>query len=310
LNPALDGHHGAVSGPVIAGVDDSPEGRDALALAARLARPLEVPVLAAHVLAWGPVFDFHMQGTPADVRATFASALEDATASGRKAVERLIADAGVDAEARFVTAGSAAAGLHGLAEELDAGLIALGRSRRSGVGKVFPGRTAQQLLSGAPSPVAIAPEGYAATDPALGRLACAVDAGAQAFEAVAWAADLALRLGVSLEVISVHRTYSLEDLPMGRREEVHELHGAMLDDILASLGDRVEASATLLDGEPAEELGRVSGRVDLMVLGSRGYGPLRAVLLGSDSTAIVESLRCPAVVVPRGSEVPARTRIA
>jgi nucleotide-binding universal stress UspA family protein len=35
------------------------------------------------------------------------------------------------------------------------------------------------------------------------------------------------------------------------------------------------------------------------VLGSRGYGPLRSVILGSVSAAAVEGAACPIVVTPR-----------
>jgi nucleotide-binding universal stress UspA family protein len=40
---------------------------------------------------------------------------------------------------------------------------------------------------------------------------------------------------------------------------------------------------------------------DLLAVGSRGYGPLRAVLLGSVSSALVRSAASPLVVVPRGA---------
>jgi hypothetical protein len=41
-----------------------------------------------------------------------------------------------------------------------------------------------------------------------------------------------------------------------------------------------------------------------MVTGSRGYGPHRAVLLGSVSGRLVREAECPVIVVPRGIEAP------
>jgi hypothetical protein len=41
-------------------------------------------------------------------------------------------------------------------------------------------------------------------------------------------------------------------------------------------------------------------RRGLLLYGSRGYGPVRAVLLGGVSTALAHRCACPLVVVPRG----------
>jgi nucleotide-binding universal stress UspA family protein len=41
---------------------------------------------------------------------------------------------------------------------------------------------------------------------------------------------------------------------------------------------------------------------DLLVCGSRGYGPVRAVLLGAVSRRLVTEARCPVAVAPRGRE--------
>jgi nucleotide-binding universal stress UspA family protein len=47
----------------------------------------------------------------------------------------------------------------------------------------------------------------------------------------------------------------------------------------------------LRDGDPARELAAHTKELDLIVTGSRGYGPLRAA-------------HCPVIVVPRGAEGP------
>jgi nucleotide-binding universal stress UspA family protein len=40
--------------------------------------------------------------------------------------------------------------------------------------------------------------------------------------------------------------------------------------------------------------------VDLMIVGSRGYGPLAAVLLGGVTHTFVRKAACPVIVLPRG----------
>ena len=63
----------------------------------------------------------------------------------------------------------------------------------------------------------------------------------------------------------------------------------------------VQASGELLYGEVVDELSMVGERgVDLLVCGSRGYGPVRRVLLGTVSAALVRQASVPVLVVPRG----------
>jgi nucleotide-binding universal stress UspA family protein len=76
-----------------------------------------------------------------------------------------------------------------------------------------------------------------------------------------------------------------------------------LDHAARSVSKRLEAEAMLLEGDPAGLLAsHAAAGVDLMVLGSRGYGPLRRVLLGSVSAFVMRSAPCPVMVVPRSVE--------
>ena len=47
-----------------------------------------------------------------------------------------------------------------------------------------------------------------------------------------------------------------------------------------------------------------SADLDLLFIGSRGYGPLRAVLTGGTSGAVTRTAQCPVIVLPRGVEAP------
>ena len=106
-------------------------------------------------------------------------------------------------------------------------------------------------------------------------------------------------LPASLAVSRGLATRSVNDVL--RRRFKDELAGAV-----AGLDGDIVASQRLLDGDAQYLLARESEDVDLLVVGSRGYGPLRAVLLGSVSSALVRSARSPLVVVPRsaGGEPP------
>jgi nucleotide-binding universal stress UspA family protein len=47
-----------------------------------------------------------------------------------------------------------------------------------------------------------------------------------------------------------------------------------------------------------ERLSEHTQSLDLLVLGSRGYGPLRSVLLGGVSGHLIRTASCPVVVCP------------
>ena len=69
-----------------------------------------------------------------------------------------------------------------------------------------------------------------------------------------------------------------------------------------ALGDGVPVETDAFVEDPADVLIRVSENLDLIVCGSRGYGPLRAVLLGGVSRRLAADARCPVIVLPRGVE--------
>jgi hypothetical protein len=62
----------------------------------------------------------------------------------------------------------------------------------------------------------------------------------------------------------------------------------------------VDVAAVL--GDPAEKLIDLSDQLDVLVCGSRGHGPVRAVLLGSVSRRLVAEAHCPVIVLPRRDE--------
>ena len=72
----------------------------------------------------------------------------------------------------------------------------------------------------------------------------------------------------------------------------------------------VTAESVRLAGDPADQLGEHSAGLDLMLAGSRGYGPLRSVLVGGVSGRLMRTVQCPVIVVPRGVQAPLATLFA
>jgi nucleotide-binding universal stress UspA family protein len=286
-----------VTGPIVAGVDGTGSGLDAVALAVRLAQATGDPLIVACVYPEGRRSSFDA----AAVRGPAAMALEAARALAEEAA----------AEYRTVPSGSPARGLAELAEQEDAAMVVVGSHRRGPFGRVASGGTGELLLHGSGCPVAVAPRGYRqrVTDK-LRRIGVAFVDTPDGREAVRYAAELAARSGLPLtlcSVVSVHTNWFVPEAVRPEEEtipvEVRKDYQEALDRALAGLPDGVRATGELLYGEVVDELSVVGGRgVDLLVCGSRGYGPVRRVLLGTVSAALVRQAAVPVLVVPRGGE--------
>jgi nucleotide-binding universal stress UspA family protein len=204
-------------------------------------------------------------------------------------------------DAQVVDSRSAARALHQLSEQEHAALIVVGSSHRGPVGRVVPGTVAERLLSGAACPVAVAPAGYAeSTSGELRVVGVAYDGSDEARQALDGAAALAARAGARLRIVTVHQRIAFGALatPGGvSLESVNELR-KLLDEAVAA--QSVETEGVFAAGDAAEVLVAQSERLDLLVAGSRGYGPIGAVLLGGTTHRLLSAANCPLIVTPRG----------
>jgi len=284
--------------PVVVGVDGTERSQDALALASRLADP-EQRLLLTHVHDYGRLSSL----LSAD---EYEEVIREVSDSTFAAVQETLSPA-TQHELRLVSDPSPAAGLQELAQENGASFIVVGSSHRSGLGRVLAGSVTESVLAGASVPVAVAPHDYAGADPGPLTFGCGFDGSPESREALAWAADLARRRRAHLVVLAVHTPMAFGGVPTGGLTSHQTANDALrrqidgqLAEAVTALSDGSQASGRLLEGDPAGELTAVSAELDLLVLGSRGYGPVRSVLLGSVSRALARSAGCPIVVVPRG----------
>jgi nucleotide-binding universal stress UspA family protein len=246
--------------------------------------------------------------------------------AARQMTEELLADAGetlaelegelhaqgVAAEYRDVEGTSAPRALHELAEAQDAGLLVIGSTKQGAVGRLLPGSTAQRLMHGAPCPVAVVPHGWKAGG-GLKTIGVAYVDTDEGREALRGAHALAGRAGALLRVLTVARVRfaahaETEPRMAGRRgkdfDEVEGEHRVLAEtaarDAVAQLDGEVEVEVDAFAEDPAPTLIAASERLDLLVCGSRGYGPIRAVLLGGVSRRVAAEAHCPVIVLPRG----------
>jgi nucleotide-binding universal stress UspA family protein len=291
---------------ILIGVDGSARSEDAVAFGRRLAGATSGRVVVANAF---PYSDIPSRAA----NLTYREALKtDATRTARRMSELL---SNVPSE-RIHTAVAANPSpphaLHDLAEAEHASIVVVGSTHTGRAGRITPGSTAERLLHGAPCPVAVVPEGYRnATHPAIARIGVAYNGSEESKAAVAAAAEAARVLDAELTVIGVIEAdvYGSPAMTGGPsynilRQDIDAAVQSGLDEVVAGLPGGVRAVAACLEGDPAERLVAASERLDLLVVGSRGYGPLRAVLTGGVSGRVIRGAHCPVIVVPRGVEAP------
>ncbi len=203
---------------------------------------------------------------------------------------------------------SPARALRHVAEAEHADLLVVGSRHRRRLQHILEGDRAMQVLHGAACAVAVAPDPLAA-HPELRRIGVGLDATPESERALAMARDLAERTGARLWLHAVvDDTISSWDglTPMGVPADVYQTLIAsrlsMARDLLAKrLEDcrGLSADGTVVVGSPTGELVLASEGLDLLVLGSRRWGPVRRLALGSTSERVIRHAACPVLVPPR-----------
>lgn len=284
--------------PVLVGIDGTPSGLEALALGSAFA------ILTGSPLLLGAVFGY--QG------GSFAGALiwPPRADVGRwlEAASQQLGDL-IPWTTETMLSTSPARGLVELAERENARMIVLGSNRHGPLGHVLAGSTARRVAHGAPCAVAIAPHDWRTQPPEVPlTFGAGVNDAPESLDALALAGSFAeaahapLKLFTAVHVPSpAHPMYAATgtSYKQWRRDRFDEGR-RIAREAVAAAGPAVTPDVVVLEGDPIECLARASHDLDLLVIGSRCFGPLRSTLLGGVSSPLIERAACPVVIVPRG----------
>ncbi len=273
---------------IIIGVDEHSGGRDAIALATAL------------LAAGGELTLVHVETSDPYVYRG-VSALYEAREREQALARLEVAAAGIRSEPslRAIASTSVGRGLHELAEQSGADLLVVGSSRRGLAGRALLGDDTHAALNGASCAVAIAPTGYGSTPGVIREIGVGYDASPESQRALELARQLASALGARL---SAFQAVSVPAYVLGGGAAPID---ASIDDVVAEARQRISAldgvEPHAAYGSPAEELTLFSASVDLLVIGSRGYGPIGRIVHGSVSLRLARSSRAPLLVLPRSA---------
>ena len=223
----------------------------------------------------------------------------------RVLAERIVERDGGELKVIHVEKGSPADALLALAEKGEADLIVLGSTHHAHLGSVAPGSVAEHLLHGAKCRLVIAPKGYA--DRITPTTGCAWPLSAS----TGWRSPmqhsmrperLASKFGGSLRVIAVATPVPGMGAAAAAQAgaEAGPDFQTQLNEAVAELPAEMRALLVFERGDPVEKLLEAADMgVDLLVLGSRGFGPVMRLLIGSVSSRVIRDAPCPVLVVPR-----------
>jgi len=270
---------------VVVGVDGRASGRDAIALAMRLADPGATLTLS-HVI----------PGIYKPSHAVFYDMVEEDFAKARALLERERERAGVEATLEVVQAPSPGQGLHESAEAHDADLLVLGTCRHGIVGRAILGNDTRAAINGAPCALAVAPLGYSEHPTPIETIGVGYDGSPESEGALAAAKELAKRIHAEVrarQVVSIPYSGLIGPSGVGMDE--------LIADADAHMRELAGVKGEAVYGLVGEELATFGAECDLLIIGSRGYGPLKSMMLGSTAINLQSRARSPLVILPRGT---------
>lgn len=287
-----------MSSAIIVGYDGSEGSTAALNWAATAAsqrgRSLEV------VTTWTmPAADLGI-GASATLQQDLVDELrKEAQATNDEGLE-IAAQSGVNATGTVVV-GRPASAIVNRSEEAE--MVVVGSHGTGGLTGYLLGSVSRQVATHAACPTVVVRPETGGKDIVVG-----VDGSPHSIKALGWAFEQASFSGASLHVLhswEIPPTWSMVEVPSYEPEVLIRDYGnaELRETSEAMAGFRedfpdVKVRQEVMKGSPVKALVKASENAALLVVGSRGLGGFRGLLLGSVSHAMVHKAACPVAVVP------------
>ncbi|WP_306369760.1 universal stress protein [Nocardiopsis sp. CC223A] len=296
---------------VVVGIDGSDNGRAALEWAAAEADRRGVPLRVVHALGMPLIVSAY--GGPArfepteEIRGQATEVLQDAVAH--------VAEARPGVPAETITALEEAP-LALLRQSRPHDLLVVGTRGMGTVKSMFVGSVSVRVAAQAPCPVVVVPshEGRPATT-GLKRIVVGVDGSRNGRRALGLAVDLTAESDGELVVVhSWEVPYPYDPVAMTAagyqpQEDLFEKQSeALVAELLAEAIDEqrddvdVDVTVVRTQDAPVNAILAAAEGADAIVVGSRGRGTVRGLLLGSVSQGVLHRSKIPVVVLPKHAD--------
>ena len=283
-------------GPIVVGLDLSPEAKGAAVVGERLARLADVPCHVVHAVrdAWAPLVAVSVDPQVVDMQQLQLGV-------ARHHVNELLGTSVSDQLRRKVDVlfGPAAVVLQQVMREKRPGLVVLGGKHHSVLDRWLGGSTSLHMVRAAEVPVLIT----AGTPPAFRRVLVAADLSKAAGPTLGLAERFARLVGAELRVLTVFEP--LPDMPAMSPVDPTEYFALAQDTLQREIWPLVKAPAVekfVRHGTVVDTLVReaTDWKADVLVVGSHGKGWAQRVLLGSVTEQLINHLPTSLLVAPVG----------
>ncbi len=215
-----------------------------------------------------------------------------------------------DARTQVAVDPSPAHALRKIAKAEHADLVVVGSLHRGRLQRLTCADRTMQVLHGAPCAVAVAPDHVAACQ-RLEHIGVGVDETPESAIALAMALDLAASSGGSLRLLTVASDVygGSANLVAGASyadsyREIIDSRLQIARETMDAAHERCQRAGVHADtdvrlGDETHELTNLSRSCDLLALGSRRWGPIRRLALGSTAERVLRDAACPVLVPPR-----------
>ena len=188
-------------------------------------------------------------------------------------------------------------GLHEEAERRGADLLVLGTCRHGIVGRAILGNDTRAAINGSPCAIAVAPLAYAEHPKPIQTIGVGYD-------------PFAGERGRARGRKGARRTPAREG-PRARgrldplRRSYHGRADPGIDEMIEEADNHMRAlpdvDGDAVYGLTGAELAAFGAECDLLIVGSRGYGPLRRVIFGSTAMQLQSLAESPLLILPRSA---------
>lgn len=284
---------------IVVGVDGSPDSGAALDWAIAEARLRGAALYAVYGL-WMPIAAVPFGGAavlpPSDDLRAYATQVLD---KARQRVKESATDVDVDT---FLVLRPPAQALLDVGR--DASLIVVGARGLSALGALVLGSVSGRVAAHSTTPVVVVPPIWSPHD---GAIVVGVDGSAHSDAALRFALTEADRRSAPVVAVTAFRTESiampifdpdgLAKITAAERQYAEALATEAVARARAATGSTADVSVRAEAGHPADVIVHAAREAALIVVGSRGRGEVRSMLLGSISHAVLHHATRPVAVV-------------